>query len=197
MKGFKKDGKFRPTENRNKSSLKKSDIEHLNLLKKGRIEGVHDPQREDMIKSLEKRKDEGIDVQIPDVPVSSHFKVIDDGSKDHKNLEPIRLDAKPFEDYNIERQVLKALNELKKRNIISEDTQATFDDLGWEGGQLDVYMMNDDNYVSDLTDFKGIRLSLQAWVEHEGDNQDTVEELISDKLIDQFDDDGLAGTTIG
>ena len=186
-KGFKKDGKFRPTGNKPKSSLKKTDV------RKKQTVGV-----KEVNSLLKTRNDEGIDVQIPDVPVASHFKVIDDNSKDHRYLEPLRFDEKPFEDYSIERQVLKALRELKKSKIISEDTQATFDDLGWEGGQLDVYMMNDDNYVSDLSDFKGIRLSLEAWVGgDEGDNQDTVEELISDKLKDQFDDDGLAGKTIG
>jgi len=56
VKGFKdKNGKFRPTGNEANSALKKSDLEHLELLKSGRISGVVDPQREDMIKELEKQ----------------------------------------------------------------------------------------------------------------------------------------------
>jgi len=81
-KGFKDSrGKFHPTGNNGTSSRKKSietsgidarstrrmidqqnNKDHLELLKSGRIEGVHDAQREQMIKDLEIQLEGGIEL---------------------------------------------------------------------------------------------------------------------------------------
>jgi len=205
VKGFKKDGKFRPTENRKKSGLTKSEIKkkwaeedksgltNAGLGSHATYIGLQKHLKEQKSKV---RKDEDIDVNIDDVQVSSHFRVIDDTGSSAKFLEDIRLPSKAFEDYDIERQMEKGLKELKKRGIVPEDAYAKFDDIGWEGMQLDLYIMTDDNYTSDLTEFKGIRLSLQTWIEDDSDNQDEIEDAINEKLKDQFNDNRLAGETI-
>lgn len=242
MKGFTKDGKFRPTEKRNKSSISKNDAlkeythstltsirqeDAINFLKrKGISQEDAVPFIQEELKEYpvarvgagygkpEERKDEDIDDEefdyesaLDEIPVEATFEVIDDGASDYKEKykEKIRLPEKDFEDFDIERQVLKALKELKKRGVVPEDAQVKFDDHGFEGWQLDVYIKDDDNhaYSSELAEHKGIRMSMQVFPTisdelHDTENFDEgeLEHVINDKLQEQFDN-GLSGSTIG
>ena len=52
MKGFKKDGKFRPTGNKTKSSLKKNDVQRKTLLRNKKTMSIKEKENDDLVTGI-------------------------------------------------------------------------------------------------------------------------------------------------
>lgn len=151
-KGFKdSSGKFHPTGNNRTSSREKSietsgmmlgqqDKDHLELLKSGRIEGVHDPQREHGIKELEGKSEAIKDARI----VAGKIALNGD------NYELGVIEQEPFSDRYF----------LKKNGIISfessdfDTVERRYDDILTEGDISEMEMLLNEYTHTTLTQIR-------------------------------------------